>query len=154
MGFKTRYDFTTGRVATVATIATRNGEKHDFPQSVAKVAEVAGGESQKNRVELLPLPETPSTGDQEHGGAASDAMETPRDDGPDEFAAHVAQVRGAWPDGPPMIAQDMPDWRAFCAGYPDVCGQCPYYDANPSGSPCALWEAAFPCKVRWYPPNY
>ena len=71
--------------------------------------------------------------------------------GPDEFAAHVEQVRSAWPDGPPMIAQDMPDWRAFCAGYPDVCGQCPYYDGNPSGSPCALWEAAFPGVVTWYP---
>lgn len=70
--------------------------------------------------------------------------------GPDEFAAHVEQVRSAWPDGPPMIAQDMPDWRAFCAGYPDVCGQCPYYDGNPNGSPCALWEAAFPCVVTWY----
>lgn len=74
--------------------------------------------------------------------------------GPDEFAAHVEQVRGAWPDGPPMIAQDMPDWRAFCAGYPDVCGQCPYYDANPNSSPCALWEAAFPSVVRWYPPTW
>ena len=109
-------------------------------------------ESGKND-KALPLPETPSTGDQEHGGTASDTMETPRDDGPDEFAAHVAQVRGAWPDGPPMIAPDMPDWSAFCVGWWQDCFRCPYYDGNPNGSPCTLWEAAFPCAVRWYPPT-
>ena len=104
--------------------------------------------------EPLPLPETPNTGDQEHGGEASDAMETPRDDGPYEFAAHVEAVRGAWPDGPPMIAPDMPDWSAFCVGWWRDCFHCPYYDGNPNGSPCTLWEAAFPGKVRWYPPAY
>lgn len=73
---------------------------------------------------------------------------------PDEFAAHVEQVRSAWPDGPPMIAQDMPDWSTFCSGWWRDCFECPYYDGNPNGSPCALWEAAFPRVVRWYPPNY
>jgi hypothetical protein len=99
------------------------------------------------------MPEPPSTIDQEHGGAASDTMETPRDDGPDEFAAHVEQVRGAWPDEPPMIAQDMPDWSAFCVGWWRECFNCPCYDGDPNGSPCTLWEAAFPSKVRWYPPT-
>lgn len=91
--------------------------------------------------------ETQETGDQEHGGEAGEP-------GPDEFAAHVAQVRGAWPDGPPMVAQDMPDWSAFCVGWWQDCFRCPYYDGNPNGSPCTLWEAAFPGKVRWYPPSY
>ena len=97
--------------------------------------------------EPLPLPETPSTGDQEHGGETGEP-------GPDEFAAHVEAVRGAWPDGPPMIAPDMPDWTAFCVGWWQDCFRCSYYDANPNGSPCTLWEAAFPGKVRWYPPSY
>lgn len=103
-------------------------------------------ESGKND-KALPLPETPSTGDRGQSGE----VEEP---GPDEFAAHVAQVRGAWPDGPPMIAQDMPDWSAFCVGWWRECFNCPYYNGNPNGSPCALWEAAFPCVVRWYPPTW
>ena len=73
---------------------------------------------------------------------------------PDEFAAQVEQVRSAWPDGPPMIAQDMPDWPTFCSGWWRDCFECPHYDGNQNGSPCALWEAAFPSVVRWYPPNY
>ena len=101
--------------------------------------------------EAVPLPEIPSTGDQKHGGGVVNAEGTPEEAGPDEFAAHIEQVRSAWPDGPPMQCQDVPDWSAFCVGWWRDCFQCPYYDANPASSPCALWEAAFPGVVRWYP---
>lgn len=103
--------------------------------------------------EAIPLPETPSTGDQEHGGEASDAMETPRDDGPDEFAAHVEAVRGAWPDGPPMIAQDMPDYYAFCSGYFELCDHCPHYVNSGTGLFCSMWEAVYPGRVMWHSIN-
>ena len=101
--------------------------------------------------EAVQLPEPPSTGDRERGGEVVNAEETPEEAGPDEFAAHIEQVRSAWPDGPPMQCQDVPDWSAFCVGWWRDCFQCPYYDANPASSPCALWEAAFPGAVRWYP---
>ena len=100
------------------------------------------------RVEPLLMPETPGAGDQEHGGEGVNGEFTAR---PDEFAAHIEQVRSAWPDGPPMQCQDVPDWSAFCVGWWRDCFQCPYYDANPASYPCALWEAAFPGVVRWYP---
>lgn len=96
--------------------------------------------------EALPLPETPSMGDREHGGEADES-------GADEFPAQIEAVRGAWPDGTPMIAPDMPDWKSFCSGWYRDCFHCPYYDANPNSSPCALWEEAFPGVVRWYPPT-
>lgn len=73
---------------------------------------------------------------------------------PNEFTTHVEQVRSAWPDGPPMQCQDVPDWSAFCVGWWRDCFQCPYYDANPASSPCALLEVAFPGVVRWYPAEW
>ena len=52
---------------------------------------------------------------------------------------------------PPMLYADMPDWWAFCSGYPhcDEMG-CPYLDAG-KACWCRLWEACFPGVVRWYP---
>ena len=115
-----------------------------YSNRTGKSEEVRGGEP-------LLMPETPGAGDQEHGGEVVNGEFTAR---PDEFAAHIEQVRSAWPDGPPMQCQDMPDWSAFCVGWWRDCFQCPYYDANPASSPCALWEAAFPGAVRWYPAKW
>lgn len=72
----------------------------------------------------------------------------------DTFAETVAAFREAFPDGPPMLCQDMPDWYKFCCGWYQSCDRCPYYDANPNGSPCTIWEACFPGAVKWYPPLY
>lgn len=93
------------------------------------------GKGEARKAESLPMPEAQAEAD------------------PDEFAAHVEMVRRAWPDGPPLVAQDMPDWSAFCAGWWRDCFLCPCFDGSPNGSPCALWEAAFPGAVRWYPPT-
>lgn len=72
----------------------------------------------------------------------------------DTFAETVAVFREAFPDGPPMIAPDMPNWPVFCRGYYHGCFTCPYSDSNPNGSPCTIWEACFPGVVKWYPPTY
>lgn len=51
----------------------------------------------------------------------------------------------------PMIAQDMPDYRKFCAGYPADCEQCREYSAEQkNGLFCLLWEKIFSGEVRWH----
>lgn len=85
---------------------------------------------------------------EEPGEPSSDTISV--DDDP--LAADVALAREVWGDTPPMIAPDMPDWKAFCSGWYRDCFHCPYYDANPNSSPCALWEEAFPGVVTWHGP--
>ena len=55
------------------------------------------------------------------------------------------------PKDPPMIAQDMPDYHAFCSGYYQHCEHCPHYVNSGTGLFCSMWEAVYPGVVRWYP---
>lgn len=98
------------------------------------------GESGKR--EHLSLPEELEAGVQEQCGAET---------GTEEFAVHIAQVRAAWSEGPPMIDQDMPDYSAFCSGYYQHCEYCPHYVNTGTGLFCSMWEAVYPGIVRWYP---
>ena len=57
----------------------------------------------------------------------------------------------SWNSRAPMFAQDMPDYRKFCASYPANCEQCQEYISDDrSGLFCLRWEKTFPGKVKWY----
>ena len=125
-------------------------------------------ESGKNG-EAIQLPETPSTGDQEHGGTAggTGGNQSPIEErGPQVVVARnepttrqeeaqdfpeLEAFRRASPKEPPMIAPGMPDYAAFCGGYWRECDHCPHYVNSGTGLFCSMWEAVYPGRVTWYP---
>ena len=73
-----------------------------------------------------------------------------------ECSTNVELRKDAWApfcDGgnaPPMIAPNVPDWRAFCKNYPN-CDEvnCLHYEPE-KDCWCRRWEECFPGMVRWY----
>jgi len=69
----------------------------------------------------------------------------------DPELSEVEEFRLFSPAEPPLIAQDMPDYPAFCVGYPHGCIHCPHYIHTRTGLFCSMWETIYPGAVRWYP---
>lgn len=67
--------------------------------------------------------------------------------------SELEAFRLASPKEPPMIAQDMPDYYAFCSGYFDLCDHCPHYVNSGTGLFCSMWEAVYPGRVMWHSIN-
>lgn len=136
MSFVPSINLRTRGAATIATTATNDAVG---VESVAKVADVAGGVRQKEGMATNVIP------------SLSEKESLPLEDMTTEEI--IAAVHEAFPDSAPLLYKHMPNWHRFCDAFPHCVRDddeiCTFYQPG-EACYCSLFEKAFPGVGWWH----